>query len=218
MSDTGFTELRTPRLVLRRFRAEDAATFAAYRSDPDVARYQGWDAPFGVDQAVEFIASLAGTHPDTPGEWFQLAIEGPVGTVGAGHIGDAGVFVDGDDPRLARIGFTLAAHAQGHGYASEAVAAVLDYLFARGKHRVSADCDARNTRSAALLERVGMRREAHHLASSWWKGEWTDELVYAVLAEEWAERRAVRARAQDEDVPIGAPAQRPETPVGGSEQ
>jgi aminoglycoside 6'-N-acetyltransferase len=213
MSDTGFTELRTRRLVLRRLQAEDAATLAAYRSDPDVARYQGWDTPYRLDQALEFIAALARTHPDTPGEWFQLAV-----VDGGRHIGDVALFVDGDDARLARIGFTLAPDVHGHGYATEAVVAALDYLFARGKHRVSADCDTRNHRSAALLERVGMRREAHHLASGWWKGEWTDEYVYAVLAEEWEEMRRVATPAHSAGGPVSAPAQSDRTPVGGSGQ
>lgn len=94
------------------------------------------------------------------------------------------------DHRLARIGFTLATEAQGRGFATEAVTALLDYLFhTRGKHRVAADCDPRNLASVALLERVGMRREAHHRRSAWWKGGWTDEFVYAVLADEWTARR-----------------------------
>ena len=186
MSDTGFTGLRTARLLVRRFRPDDAATFAAYRSDPDVARYQSWDAPYPLAQAQELVDEAAGRHPDTPGEWCQLAIEDAAGR----HVGDVAVHVHADDPRLATIGFTLAAEAQGLGYGTEAVTAVLDYLFlVRGKHRVAAECDARNVRSAALLERVGMRREAHHRSSAWWKGEWTDEYRYAVLAQEWAARR-----------------------------
>lgn len=207
MSDIEFTELRTARLRLRRFHDDDAAAFSAYRSDPDVARYQGWDAPYGLDQAREFIAALARTHPDTAGEWFQLAAVDPDGRL----VGDVALFVDGDDPRLARIGFTLAASAQGKGYGTEAVTALLDYLLTeRRKHRVSADCDARNDRSAALLERVGMRREAHHLASSWWKGEWTDEYVYAVLDWEWARRRREGAAAQSGGTGIGGSGQRSE--------
>lgn len=186
MPDVGFTEIRTARLVLRRFRPDDAARLAEYRSDPEVACYQGWDAPFALDTAEAFVAALADAHPDTPGEWFQLAIAEAGGD--GRLVGDVGVFVDGDEPRLARLGFTLAPDAQGRGYATEAVTAVLGYLFGRGKHRVSADCDVRNAASAALLERVGMRREAHHLASAWWKGEWTDEYVYAVLADEWSSR------------------------------
>lgn len=62
----------------------------------------------------------------------------------------------------------------------------MSLLFAEhGVHRIFAECDARNSRSDALLERVGMRREAHHRRSAWSKGEWTDEYVYAILAEEW---------------------------------
>lgn len=188
MRDRDFTELRTPRLVVRRMRPDDAATFAAYRSDPEVARYQGWDAPYAMEQAVAFVAAMADQHPDTPGEWCQLAVADLAGC----HVGDVAVLVDAADPRLATIGFTLAPEAQGQGYGAEAVTAVLDYLFAaRGKHRVAAQCDARNERSAALLERVGMRREAHRLANAWWKGEWTDEYEYAVLDREWAARAAV---------------------------
>jgi RimJ/RimL family protein N-acetyltransferase len=66
------------------------------------------------------------------------------------------------------------------------VARLLHYLLIeRGKHRVSATCDDRNTRSAAVLERVGMRREGYLLESTWSKGEWTSDLLYAVLRREW---------------------------------
>ena len=186
MADERFTALRTSRLVLRRLVPDDAPRFAQYRSDPEVARYQGWDAPYPLEAAQAFVADHDGREPGTPGEWFQLgvALAADPGRL----LGDVAVHVEGADPRLARIGFTLAADAQGHGYATEAVTAALDWLFARGTHRVCADCDARNVRSAALLERVGMRREAHHVASAWWKGEWTDELVFAVLAHEWSAR------------------------------
>jgi aminoglycoside 6'-N-acetyltransferase len=75
-------------------------------------------------------------------------------------------------------------------FATEAVTALPDYLFhTRGRHRVAADCDPRNLASVALLERVGMRREAHHRRSAWWKGEWTDEFRSAVPADEWTARR-----------------------------
>jgi len=107
------------------------------------------------------------------------------------HIGDVAAGVDADDPRLATIGVTLATSAQGQGYASEAVTWLLDYLFRdRQKHRVTADCDARNSKVIALLDHLRMRREAHHLQSAWWKGEWVDECVYAILAREWLKRPA----------------------------
>lgn len=187
-ADTAFTELRTERLVLRRFRPEDARSLAAYRSDPEVARYQSWDTPFDEQQAARFIEGLAGAHPDIPGEWFQIAVvDAPAGA----HLGDVAFRSDAVDPRLATIGVTLAPAAQGRGLATEALTGLLSYLFARrGKHRVTADCDARNRASTALLERLGMRREAHHVESEWWKGEWTDTYVYALLAREWRAREA----------------------------
>lgn len=180
--------LRTRRLVLRPFEPADAPALSAYRSDPEVARFQSWEAPFRVESAEAFIAGLAGGHLDTPGEWFQLAVaDAATGAL----LGDLGQHTWADDPRQATIGVTLARAAQGHGYATEALTALLDHLLVDlGKHRVTADCDVRNTASAALLERVGMRREAHHVRSAWWKGEWTDEYVYAVLDEEWAARSA----------------------------
>lgn len=182
MTVTDGTIAVTEHLVLRRMTDDDAPALAAYRSDPDLARYQSWEAPFPVAAAQELIAGMSDVRFAEPGAWLQIAIE-----VDGRLIGDVAVHVDGDDPRLATVGFTLAAGAQGRGFATEALRAVMSVLFTEhGVHRISADCDARNVRSVALLERVGMRREAHHRKSAWWKGEWTDEYVYAVLAEEWS--------------------------------
>ena len=101
-------------------------------------------------------------------------------------IGDCGAHVQAEDSRQAEIGFTLAPPYQGYGYATEAVRRLLHYLLIeRGKHRVRATCDDRNTGSVAVLERVGMRREGHLLESTWSKGEWTNDLLYAVLRREW---------------------------------
>ena len=183
MVDAAFTTLTTQRLVLRRFRPEDLDAFVAYRSDPQVARYQGWEAPYPADQALQFLQQLQDSHPDTPGEWFQFAVA-PRHTDRL--IGDCAAHVRADDPRQAEIGFTLATEHQGHGYATEAVRRLLHYLLIeRDKHRVSANCDDRNTRSATVLERVGMRREGHLLESTWSKGEWTNDFLYAVLQREW---------------------------------
>jgi RimJ/RimL family protein N-acetyltransferase len=190
MAHVGFTMLAAERLVLRRFRREDLPAFVAYRSDPEVARYQSWSAPYPMEEAERMFGELAGQHPDTPGEWFQFA----VALHGSAElIGDCGVHVRADDPRQAEIGFTFAPAAHGHGYATEAVRRVLDYLFVeRGKHRVTGACDDRNLRSAALLRRVGMRREGLAVESVWSKGEWTNDELYAVLEREWPGERAHR--------------------------
>jgi len=188
--DERFAELAAGRVVLRRLRPGDLAALVRYRSEPAVARFQGWDSPYPAADGERLIGEMLGRHPDTPGEWFQFAIAiEPDGRLA----GDCGALISADDPRQAEIGFTLAPEHQGAGYATEAVLALLGYLFGeRAKHRVTASCDPRNTRSAALLERVGMRREGHLVESTWAKGEWTDDLLYALLDREWAAGQARR--------------------------
>ncbi len=182
MSPELLPELRTARLLVRRMVPADAPSLAAYRSDPEVARYEGWHAPYPRASAEAFVQEMAVARA-VPGSWVQLAV---VVRATGEHVGDLGVQLT-DEGRQARVGITLAAAAQHHGYASEALGALLDHLLgAAGLHRVVAECDARNRSSAALLERVGMRLEAHHRSASWWKDEWTDELVFAVLAAERA--------------------------------
>jgi RimJ/RimL family protein N-acetyltransferase len=173
--------LATERLLLRRFRATDADTLAAYRSDPEVARYQSWDAPFPVERARRVVAVLAAGEPDRPG-WFQYAVERAADRA---HIGDVGVNLH-ENRLQAEIGFTLARPYQGQGYAAEAVHVVLDRLFTvQGLHKVSAECDARNVRSARLLERAGFTCEGRLREHTWAKGEWTDDLWFGLLVQEW---------------------------------
>ncbi|GAA2353640.1 hypothetical protein GCM10010170_045100 [Dactylosporangium salmoneum] len=105
-------------------------------------------------------------------------------------IGDVGVNRH-DEGRQAEIGFTLAPRFQGGGYASEAVRRVVGHLLAEeGLHRVHASVDGRNDRSARLLRRLGFRLEGREIQSCWAKGEWTDDLRYAVLASEWSRSSA----------------------------
>lgn len=179
MTADAFTQLSTPRLCLRRFRESDAEAFAGYRSDPAVARYQDWDAPYPVERARRFVSAMATEPADVPGEWLQIAV-----TLAGDDtlVGDCAFVPQAHEPRTAEIGFTIAPQHQGRGYAREAVSALLRYLFDQlGKHRVIASCDARNAPSVKVLEAVGMRREGHTVESTWAKGEWTDDLLFAVL-------------------------------------
>ncbi len=171
-----------PRVVLRALRPDDAATMFAYRSDPEVARYQSWE-PQTVAELRSFIESLARTEPFTPGTWHQLGIA----SASTGELlGDCGVHVPANEPRSAEVGITLASAAQGRGLAREALRALLAILFGTlGKHRVFCSVDPRNLRSVALLRRMGFRQEAHHRASLWFKGDWADDLVFALLRSEW---------------------------------
>ena len=187
MGDTGFTRIESERLVLRRFKDSDLDLFVAYRNDPEVARYQSWDS-FDEREARAFIREVGSAQPGVPGEWFQFAIESKET---GGLVGDCALQVDGQEPCRAEIGFTLAREHQGKGFASEAVSRLLDYAFEKlSLHRVVAIADCRNGPSWALLERIGMRREGHFLESVWFKGEWSDEYLYAVLKDEWLGKRA----------------------------
>ena len=183
MPDEGFTELAGERVLLRRFQLADVAQFVAYRSRADVARFQSWDAPYPREEGERFVRQIMKEHPDTAGEWFQFAVAlRPAGQL----IGDCAAMPHAGDPRQCEIGFTIAPGYQGRGYATEAARLLVDYLFGRrAKHRITASCDARNTASAAVLERLGMRREGHLRESTWAKGEWTDDLLYGLLRREW---------------------------------
>ncbi len=178
--------LETPRLVLRPFEQRDIPDFAQYRSDPEVARYQGWETPFSQEQAAPFVASPGLFIPPAPGEWLQLAIE----LKESGQmIGDCAFHLLAEDPRQAEIGFTLARAAQGQGYASEAVTRLLSYLLDElGLHHVRANCDPQNVSSGRLLQRVGMRHEGRFIDSLWFKGRWASEDWYAILQDEWKKR------------------------------
>jgi RimJ/RimL family protein N-acetyltransferase len=184
---TRFTQITTPRLVIRRFRDTDAESLASYRSDPEVARYQSWK-DLSVDAALRFITRLHPLEPGVAGEWFQFALELKEAGI---HIGDIGLFVRADDPQQAEIGFTLARAYQGYGYAEEAVSAVLGYGFnTLGLHRVTATVDTRNAASIRLLERLGYRREAFWVQSYRDQENWTDEYQFALLCSEWQARTA----------------------------
>lgn len=152
--DTQFEPLLTERLLLRRSRAEDAETISAYRSDPLIHRYQGWDRtdPDGVRTA---IVDMSGRSPGEPGGWVQLTVE----ERGSGRlIGDVGLSPAEDDPGVIKIGYTTAPAFQGSGYATEAVRALVAYAFdALGADLIRAYASAENAPSIRVAEKVGLR-------------------------------------------------------------
>jgi RimJ/RimL family protein N-acetyltransferase len=115
-------EIVTERLVVRPFRVDDLDAFVAYRSDPEVARYQSWDSPYSMADAESFLRSLRGLVFGQPGEGLQLAI---VDRASGAVCGDCVVRVVTDQPETAEIGVTLARASQGKGLATEALTAVL---------------------------------------------------------------------------------------------
>jgi len=179
--------LRTERLVLRPARPDDVDAVLPYCCDDEVTRY----LPFGsLDRAgVEarvgrWTADLErGPDGDLDAAWALTVVVEHHGSV----VGDVMLRLGAGPMRSAgELGYVFHPSAGGQGLATEAARAVVDLAFDHlGCHRVAAQLDPRNTTSARLLQRLGMRHEAH-LRRDWWgKGEWADTSIFAALREEW---------------------------------
>jgi len=172
----------TERLCIQRLAKGDAETVFMYRSDPEISRFQNWE-PRSLSEVENFIASQEGIELDTPGKWYQLGI---YDRNNGELVGDCGIHVQQENNHQAEIGITLRKEFHGKGLATEALKAILDYLFnTMNKHRVFGSVDPRNKASIALLERVGMRHEAHFVESLWFKDAWVDDVIYAILKREY---------------------------------
>lgn len=169
-ADTSFEPIVTERLRLRRSRPEDAEAISAYRSDPDVHRYQGWERtdPAGVRAEIR---EMGGRAPGEPGGWVQLSVEGrDTGML----VGDVGLSPSDGEPGVIKVGYTVAPAFQGRGYATEAVDALVDYAFEElGADVVRAYASVDNVPSVRVAEKVGMRlmeRIEHRRGDRVWHG------------------------------------------------
>lgn len=177
-----FPETNTERLSVRNLEANDGPRVFSYHRHPEVARFQSWGSE-SVDVIQTYIRGLASTEPGTPERWYQVGIYLREGDK---LIGDCGFRVPADKLEQVEVGITVAPEFQGKGYATEALRVLLKYLFVElRKHRVFGSVDPRNESSMRLLERVGMRKEAHFVKSLWFRGEWVDDVVFAMLEDEW---------------------------------
>lgn len=176
--------IRTERLLLRPLRADDIDAHWRMFSHPEVIRYL-YEEPLTREAAVEHLGRRLGIEAPDEGVWLNPAVERD-----GEFLGEVGLVVTSRVHRQCEVGYVFLPEVGGHGYATEAVARMVDLAFERlDAHRVAGRLDARNDRSAALLERLGFRREAHLRENEWVKGEWTDEAVYAVTEDEWRARR-----------------------------
>jgi RimJ/RimL family protein N-acetyltransferase len=175
--------LVTERLELRPFRDDDFAAMYAMHSDEHVVQWLYNDAR-NADEVRDLLArKIAGAALAEEGEWLSCAV---VRRDDDSVVGDVGLHWVSKEHRCGEIGFIVHPEHQGRGYATEAAAALLPFAFdGMGLHRVIGRTEARNTGSARVLEKLGMRREAHLVENEWVKGEWQSELVYALLEQEW---------------------------------
>jgi RimJ/RimL family protein N-acetyltransferase len=178
--------LTTARLRLRPFEERDFEAVYAMESHPDVVRYLYWEprtrdeARAALDRRVR-MSSLEGD----PAALRLAVIHQESGEL----VGDFSLGIRSRQNRQGDIGFMFHPDHQGHGYATEGAQAVLGLGFeVYDLHRIFGSCDGRNTASARLMERLGMRLEARLRETEFVKGTWCDEHIYAILADEWRNR------------------------------
>jgi RimJ/RimL family protein N-acetyltransferase len=175
--------VRTARLTLRPAVADDLATTWEYRRLPEVSRWLTRAPTTPEEYREQFL------DPDRLAKTIVVELQGQV-------IGDLMLRVEdawaqaevADRARgtQAELGWVLHPEHAGHGYATEAVRALIDLAFdVMGLRRVTAGCFAANEASWRLMERVGMRRETVTVRESLHRsGEWLDGMGYALLADE----------------------------------
>jgi RimJ/RimL family protein N-acetyltransferase len=175
--------IRTERLLLREYTDQDWPSVLAYQSDPRYLRYYPWTER-NETSVKELLGQFLAWQADMPRDFFQLAITLPEEE--GRLIGSCGVRVNNRPRREGNIGYELDPVYWGHGYATEAARAMLTYGFdSLGLHRIWAECNADNTASAHVLEKIRMRREAHFREHDYFKDRWWDTLIYAMLEREW---------------------------------
>lgn len=177
--------IETERLCLRPFTRGDVDAVFAYRQRDDVAQYL-FDEPMSRETCVETVAlRTAETRWLEEGDRLVLAVERKLDRA---MIGEVSLILRHEVARQAELGYILHPLYHRMGYATEAARALLDQGFrAAGLHRIYARCDARNVPSYRVMERLGMRREAHFREHALFKGFWDEELIYAMLEDEFFE-------------------------------
>ncbi len=177
-------KLETERLILRDFVKDDWQRVLEYQTDPLYLRYYEWsEADRTPDAVQEFVGWFLEHQIQNPRIKFQLAV-----TLKSNGllIGNCGIRMDHVDAVEADIGYELDPEYWNQGYATEATYAIVNFGFTHfGAHRIWANCVADNADSAHVLEKLGMKLEGRLRENQYYKGRWWDELIYAVLADEW---------------------------------
>jgi len=191
--------LETERLTLRPFEDGDAEALHTIQRRPDVTRYLYWGPRTRADVRRMIERRKRAIAFERAGDALLLATT--LRASGA-LIGDVMLRWLSEEHRQGEVGFVLHPDHHGHGYATEMSAAMLEVGFAGlGLHRIIGRCDSRNAASAAVMARLGMRREAHFVENEFIKDEWAGEYLYAILAAEWAARTSAVQTSGRTNVP-----------------
>lgn len=173
--------IESTRIQIRPIEMNDAAAVFSYRSDKIANQYQSW-----IPEDLEDVKNFIKRNPaqfNLPETWFQLVI---INKETNQLIGDIGVHFFGNENAQVELGITLNKLMQGKAYADESLRVVIDYLFnTLDKHRISASLDPQNRSSENMLKKLNFRKEAHFIKSYFHNNTWVDDVVYALLKEDW---------------------------------
>jgi ribosomal-protein-alanine N-acetyltransferase len=177
-------QLPTERLIVREFVEDDWRALLAIET-PEVVRFLTQDPATEISARVYVQRGIASAR-EVPRSVFSLGV-----TLASSNemIGRCGMKLTEGQPHEASLWFVVHPQYAGQGYMTEAARALLGFAFDELRlHRVYGDCDPRNLASRRVLEKLGMRHEAHLVENVWIKNEWCDSLYFAMLDREWAAR------------------------------
>jgi RimJ/RimL family protein N-acetyltransferase len=180
--------IETDRLTLRRYLETDYEDLLKLQSNDDVTRFLLYDTQTSDLVRKKSLPRRLADLPMMTADRESLTLAVILRETGQ-HVGEVSLFVHNAEHQGGEIGFVFHPEFHGHGYAAEASVEILRLGFEQfGMHRIIGRLDARNTGSANLLKRLGMRHEGTFVQNEFLKGEWTDEAVFAILADEWRRR------------------------------
>lgn len=172
----------TERLKVRSMKITDLPDFYFYRSNPEVAKYGGFER-YNAEQANEFIIEQVENRFLQHGEWVQFGIEK---RETERLIGDCAVMLIENHKRIAKVKITISHKEQRKGYGKEALTSLLNFLFECNEvRRVTKVVDVENLASIKLIEQIGFRLEGHFIESCFSNGKWRSEFKYAILKHDW---------------------------------
>ena len=188
MQHQGTKTIETKRLILRRFTMEDApAMYRNWASDPEVTKYLTWPTHSSAEVSRQVLIDWTGQYEDNT--FYQWAIVPkefgePVGSIGVVRLNE--------QAQLAHIGYCIGTNWWHQGITSEAMQAVMDYMFDDvGVNRVESRHDPRNPNSGRVMRKCGMNYEGTLRQSDWNNQGICDASWYALLAHERYSEKSV---------------------------
>ncbi|SFV30887.1 Protein N-acetyltransferase, RimJ/RimL family [Devosia crocina] len=182
--------ISTKRLALRPFDRSDVALVSRYHLLPGVQRYLARPSRYNedVNACVDIMRNQIGLQ--RPGDTLTLAMQRKSDNALLGHVS---LHWSDATAGQGELRFVIDPAHSGNGFLTEALSAMLDLAFDHFRiHRVFVRCDGRNHHSAKLMQKLGMRLEAHYREHALFQGEWDEEMHFAILDREWQASNKVR--------------------------